>query len=52
VDDAGGGNYQALIKDALRMFVAAQDRSLEQIPGTYRGRSFIGLDQIETVGSW
>jgi len=31
VDDAGGGNYQTLINDALRTFIATQDQPLEQI---------------------
>jgi len=31
VDEAGGGNYQALINDALRAFIASQDQSLEQV---------------------
>ena len=31
VDQAGGGNYQSLINDALRRFVANQERPLEQL---------------------
>ena len=31
VDHAGGGNYQTLINEALRKFIASQDRPLEQI---------------------
>jgi hypothetical protein len=31
VEDAGGGNYQTLINDALKKFIAAQDQPLEQI---------------------
>jgi hypothetical protein len=31
VDDAGGGNYQTLINDALRTFIATQDQPLEQV---------------------
>jgi BrnA antitoxin of type II toxin-antitoxin system len=31
VDDVGGGNYQTLINDALRTFIATQDQPLEQI---------------------
>jgi len=31
VDDAGGGNYQTLINDALRRFIATQDQPLEQL---------------------
>lgn len=30
VDDAGGGNYQTLINDALREHIQAHDKSLEQ----------------------
>jgi len=29
VDDAGGGNYQTLINDALREHIQAHDKSLE-----------------------
>ncbi|HET7503576.1 MAG TPA: BrnA antitoxin family protein [Kofleriaceae bacterium] len=31
VEDAGGGNYQTLINDALRTFIATQDQPLEKI---------------------
>jgi len=31
VDEAGGGNYQTLINDALRSFIATQDQPLEQV---------------------
>ena len=31
VDDAGGGNYQTLINEALRAFIATQDQPLEQV---------------------
>ena len=31
VDDTGGGNYQTLINEALRKFVATQDQPLEQL---------------------
>lgn len=31
VDAAGGGNYQTLINEALRTFIATQDRPLEQV---------------------
>lgn len=31
VDDVGGGNYQTLINEALRTFIATQDKPLEQI---------------------
>jgi hypothetical protein len=31
VDDAGGGNYQTLINEALRTFIATQDQPLEQV---------------------
>lgn len=31
VDDAGGGNYQTLINDALRAFISTQDQPLEQV---------------------
>lgn len=31
VDDAGGGNYQSLINDALRSFIETQDQPLEQV---------------------
>jgi len=30
VGDAGGGNYQSLINDALREHIQAHDKSLEQ----------------------
>ena len=30
VHDAGGGNYQTLINDALREFIKAHDKSLEK----------------------
>ena len=29
VDNAGGGNYQTLINDALREYIQAHDKSLE-----------------------
>jgi hypothetical protein len=31
VDGAGGGNYQTLINEALRKFIATQDQPLEQV---------------------
>jgi hypothetical protein len=31
VDAVGGGNYQTLINEALRTFIATQDRPLEQV---------------------
>jgi hypothetical protein len=31
VDDAGGGNYQTLINEALRRFIATQEQPLEQV---------------------
>lgn len=31
VNDAGGGNYQTLINDALRTFIAAQEQPLERL---------------------
>jgi hypothetical protein len=31
VDDAGGGNYQTLINEALRTFIATQEQPLEQV---------------------
>jgi hypothetical protein len=31
VDEAGGGNYQTLINEALRKFIAAQDQPLERM---------------------
>ncbi len=30
VDDAGGGNYQTLINNALKEYIQAHDKSLEQ----------------------
>ena len=30
VHDAGGGNYQTLINDALREYIQAQDKGLEK----------------------
>ena len=31
VDDAGGGNYQTLINEALRTFISTQQQPLEQV---------------------
>lgn len=31
VEDAGGGNYQTMINDALQAFIELQDRSLEKM---------------------
>jgi metal-responsive CopG/Arc/MetJ family transcriptional regulator len=31
VDEAGGGNYQTLINDALRKFIATREQPLERV---------------------
>jgi uncharacterized protein (DUF4415 family) len=31
VDDAGGGNYQSLINDSLKQFIASRDQKIETV---------------------
>jgi hypothetical protein len=31
VDDAGGGNYQSLINDSLKQFIASRDQKIESV---------------------